>query len=341
MKIALLTPTFSGFSGIDRVVELDAEEYIDKGNDVTIFTFRAELKPKRAKLIELGMPKNHFFERLYRLFFFLDFLKINKYGKLLKEYDKVISHFYPMNWLAIYAKKYYNIKYVYYNHGIAYPQLFGNFFERIYMTFFRFFANHTAKKADSAISVSQFLRDELKKEIGLNSKVIYNSIDKNRFHLGVDGVRIRKKYGIKDKDPVLLYVGRISPHKGVDLLIKSFNLILKEKSNAKLLIVGKQTFGAYAEELKELADAVSPKSIIFTGFVPDENLPYYYATCDVYTTASLWEGFDMPAVEAQACGKPVVAFDLASHPEVVKNGVLVKPKNVEEFVDAVLKIIKR
>ena len=71
MRIALLTPTFAQFSGIDRVVELDAEEYIDKGNDVTIFTFKADLKPKKAKLIELGMPKNHFLERIYRLLFFL------------------------------------------------------------------------------------------------------------------------------------------------------------------------------------------------------------------------------------------------------------------------------
>jgi 1,2-diacylglycerol 3-alpha-glucosyltransferase len=340
MKIALLTPTFSGFSGIDRVVELDAEDYIDKGNEVTIFTFKADLKPKRAKLIELGMPKNPFLERIYRLFFFLDFLKINKYGKLLKAYDKVISHFYPMNWLAIYAKKHYNIKYIYYNHGIAYPQLFRNFFERIYMAFFRFFANYTAKKADYAVSISKFLRDKLKKEIGLNSKVIYNSIDKKRFHPGIDGAKVRKKYGIKDKDPVLLYVGRISPHKGIDLLIKSFNLILKENPNAKLLIVGKQTFDDYTEELKRLARKINEKVIIFTDFISDKELPYYYATCNVYTTATLWEGYDLPVVEAQACGKPVVAFDLCSHPEVVKNGILVKPKDIEEFAKAILKILK-
>jgi 1,2-diacylglycerol 3-alpha-glucosyltransferase len=341
MKIALLTPTFSGFSGIDRVVELDAEEYIDKDNDVTIFTFRAELKPKRAKLVELGIPKNSFFERIYRLLFFLDRKKLKKCTEQLKDFDRVVAYFYPLTWVASRAKKKYGVKYTYWNAGVAYPYLFRNFFERLYMKLFLYFVKLSVKNADSAISISKFMQRELKKETGLDSTVKYIEIDKERFHLGIDRTKIRKKYGIKDKDPVLLYVGRISPHKGVDLLIESFNLILKEKPNAKLLIVGKQTFGDYAKELKELAEKVNSKAIIFTGFVPDEELPYYYAACDVYTTATLWEGYDLPVVEAQACGKPVVAFDLASHPEVIKNGILVKPKDVEGFAEAIIKILEK
>ncbi len=341
MKIALLTPTFSQFSGIDRVVELQAEELISKGNDVTIFTLKAGIKPKRAKVIEIGMPKNSTFERLYRLFFFLDFKKIKRYGKLLKSYDQVISHFYPMNWLAIYAKKHYNTKYIYHNHGIAYPELFKSQLERVYMKVFRFLTNYTAKKADTAVSISNFLRKELKKETGLDSKIIYDKIDKKRFHKGISGKDIRKKYILK-KDPVCLYVGRISPHKGIHLLIKAFNIVLKQIPNAKLLIAGKETFDSYAKELKKLAGEVNPNAIIFTGFVSDEELPQYYSTCDVYTTATLWEGFNMTVVEAQACNKPVVAFNLGPHPEVVKNGKLIKPKNTKEFAEAIISfLIKR
>ena len=78
---------------------------------------------------------------------------------------------------------------------------------------------------------------------------------------------------------------------------------------------------------------------IFTGFVPDEELPYYYGACDLYVTASLWEGFDMPAVEAQLCGKKVVAFDIGSHPEVVKKGKLVREGDVKGFAEAVVKVL--
>ena len=334
MKIAILTPTFSKFSGIDRLVEREAEHYSKKGYDVTIFAFKGDIKTKYAKVEYIGIPDNPTFERIYRLLFFLDIAKIKRYTKKLSEFDVVLSHFYPLNWLAYFAKKKHNVKYVYHNAGIAYPSLFSGF-EKLYMQLFIFLNKLTIKNADNIISISGFLKNELKKE-GFNSKVEYCKIDKKRFHKGISGGNIRKKYKLK-KDPVLLYVGRISPHKGIHLLIKSFNLVLNQIPNAKLLIVGKHTFGSYSKKLKSLAE----KNVIFTGFVPDEDLPYYYAASDVYTTATLWEGFDLPAVEAQACGKSVVAFDLCSHPEVVKKGILVKPRDVKEFADGVVKILTK
>ena len=85
MKIALLTPTFSAFSGIDRVVEMQAEELSKKGYEVSIFCLKAGMKSaKGVKLVEMGMSKNAFFQRIYRLFFFLDGKKIKKYGNMLK-----------------------------------------------------------------------------------------------------------------------------------------------------------------------------------------------------------------------------------------------------------------
>lgn len=340
MKIALLTPTFSPFSGIDRVVDHNAEELIKQGHQVTIFALKAEMKPKHAGLIELGMPRSPFFQRLYRLFFFLDFLKIKKYTKLLKQYDKVVSNFYPMNWLALSAKKHYNIHYEYYDYGVCYPELFQNFQERIYMKLFRFLTNFTAKPADSAISISNFLKKDLQNSTGLKSKVIYVQIDKKRFRKGISGENIRKKYNLR-ASPLCLYVGRISPHKGIHLLIKAFNLVLKQIPDAKLLIGGKHTFGNYATHLKTLADKVDPEAIIFTGFIPEKDLPSYYSAADIYTTASLWEGFDMPIVEAAGCDTPTVAFDIGSHPEVLKKGKLVQKNNIKEFSEAVIELLRK
>jgi len=333
----LLTPTFLQFSGIDRVVELNAEE-LAKKNEVTIFSLKAGIKPKnkKIKVIEMGMPKNPFLQRIYRLLFFLDFSKIKKYGKMLKDYDVAVSHQYPINLIALYAKKHYKTKYVYHNHGVAFPYLFKNPLERIYMESFKIISNMSIKNVDTAISISRFLQKELKKETGIDSKVVYDPIDKKRFHKNVNGKKIREKYKL-GKDPVCLYVGRISPHKGIHLLIEAFNLVLKEIPNAKLLIAGKPTFDNYFKKLRKLGN----KSVIFAGFVADEKLADYYAACDVYTTATLWEGFNMTVAEAQACGKPVVAFNLCSHPEVVKKGILVKPNNTEEFARAIIKLLKK
>ena len=335
MKIALLTPTFSHFSGIDRVVEIDAKDYSKKG-EVTIFTFRASIKSEYADVVEIGMPKNHTIERMYRLFFFLDIRKMIKYTKMLKNYDLVVSYFYPMTWIGYFAKKLYKIKYIYWDAGVAYPGLFPKLSEKIYLKILIFFIKISARNADSAISISKFLKRQLKEQTGLDSIVKYVDVDKKRFHKNISGKKIREKYSLKN-NPVCLYVGRISPHKGIHLLIESFNLVLKNIPDAKLLIVGKHTFDDYSKKLKQKAN----KRIIFCGFVPDEELPNYYAACDVYTTATLWEGFDIPVVEANLCGKPAVAFNLCSHPEIIKNGILVEPKNTKAFADAIIKILKK
>ena len=337
MKIAILTPTFSHYSGIDRVVELQATEYAKKNHQVTVFALEATLKPKGFKLEVLGMPRNLFLQRLYRLLFFLDFKKIKKTAEKLKDYDIAISHFYPMNWIASHAKKKYGIRYIYYNHGIGYSQLFGNIFERVYMRLFAFLNKLSLRDVDSSVSISKFLQKELKKESKLDSKVVYNKIDKKRFRKSIDGSNIRKLLKIKGNEKLLLFVGRLSPHKNVHNLLKIFNIVNQKSPKTRLLIVGKPTFPSYYKKLKNMAN----KSVFFKEFVDDKELPYYYAACDLYVTASLWEGFNLPVAEAQACGKSVVAFDVCSHPEIVKNGVLVRKDNIMAFANAVIKLLNK
>lgn len=336
MKIAVLTPTFSYHSGIDRVAELQAAEYAKKGSKVTVFALEANLKPKNFKLEILGMPNSLFMQRLYRLLFFLDLRKIKNTAEKLKGYDIAVSHFYPMNWIAYYAKKKYNVKYVYYNHGIGYSKLFNNVFEKLYMVLFKFFNRLSLRNADSAVSISRFTQSELKKEAGLDSKIVYNKIDKSRFKRGLDGTSARKKLNVKNNGKLLLFIGRLSPHKNIHALLKIFDAVSKKIPNAKLLIIGKPTFPDYYKKLKSAAN----KNVIFKDFVDDKELPYYYAACDLYVTASLWEGFNLPAAEAQACGKKVVAFNACSHPEIIKNGVLVDKDDSEEFANAIINLLK-
>ncbi|MAG15632.1 hypothetical protein CMO88_01070 [Candidatus Woesearchaeota archaeon] len=338
MRIAILTPTFFRFSGPDRVVKNEAEEHVAKGNKVTVFTFKGDIKAKNYNVVELWMPSNATLERIYRLLFFLDFFKIIKTAKMLKEYDEVVSFLYPMTIIASTARKYYKKKYVYYNVGVAYPKLF-NLFERTYMNFFNILTNLSVKNADSAISISDFLRKELLRETGLDSTVKHVKVDSKEYNTNLDKKKIQaivKKH--KLKKPVILFVGRLSPHKGVHLLLKAFNIIKKE-IDATLVIVGKPTFDKYSKKLMKLSKN-HRDSVVFTGFVSDEDLPYYFGACDLYATATLWEGFDIPTVQAQMCGKKVVAFDVGSHPEVVKKGILVKDGDVKGFADAVKRMLK-
>ncbi len=345
MKVAILTPTFFEYSGPDRVVENEAEEYVKNGDTVTVFTFKSDIKPKGYNVVELGMPSNPTLEITYRLLFFLDIFKVINTAKQLKDYDLAISFLYPMTILGATAKRYFKTKHVYYNVGVAYPRLFTSFTERTYMNLFNVLTNFTVKNADAAVSISDFLRKELKREVGLDSKVKYVKVDGKVYNAKLDKSKIAaitKKHSLKK--PVLLYVGRLSPHKGVHLLLEAFRRIKEKIPAATLVIVGKPTFDNYSKRLAAMAEEINRKSsnsVIFTGFVSDEELPYYFGACDVYTTGTLWEGFDIPAVSAQMCGKKVVAFDVGSHPEVVKKGILVKEGDVTGFADAVVKLLKK
>jgi glycosyltransferase involved in cell wall biosynthesis len=337
-RIALLAPTFSRFSGIDRVVEDQARRLVAAGDTVEIFTFEADLQPPAgATLHVIGMPRSLIWQRVYRLLLPLDSAKNSSVVKQLRDFDVVYSHQYPMNWLAYLAKRQFGVKYIYYDYGITPPSAFTTFTEHTYMGLFNRISIMTSAKADAAISISRYLHEELKKDTGLNGEIVYPHIDTARFHPGIDGSSIREKYGLAD-GPVVLYVGRISPHKGIHLLIQAFLEVQKQVPAARLLITGKHTFANYSRRLKLMSDS----SVIFAGYVPDEDIPSYYAACSVYATATLWEGFNLPLAEAQACGKPVVAFNLGPHPEVVidgKTGYLIPQGNVPAMATAILSVI--
>jgi len=80
------------------------------------------------------------------------------------------------------------------------------------------------------------------------------------------------------------------PSKDMHLLIDAFHRIKAEIPRAKLIIVGKPAYPGYEKTLHRIAD----DAVIFAGEVSDEELPYYYAACDVYATATLWEAFKRP-----------------------------------------------
>lgn len=340
MKIAILTPTFNNYSGVDRVAQDRAEKLVKEGHDVTVIAFEAKIKPTGYKVIDLGIPDEYssYLSRFYHRFLPF-FITKEKYIKMLKGYDKVISFLYPMDALAYQAKKRYKTRYIAWFSGIAPGE---NFFAKIYMGFYKMLYYKFLNEADEIICVSNFVKNKLLKEnpkIQINKiDVKYNEIDKTRFSKNVNIKyknkinEIKEKYNLKNKK-VFVYVGRLATSKRVDLLIKMFKMEKKEHPEYKLLIVGKKTFRDYWEKLLSMA---ADEDIIFTGEVDNKDLPAYYAVSDVYVTASSDEGFNLPAVEAQACGKPVVAFDVGAHKEVIKKGkgILVPEGDIKGFISA-------
>jgi glycosyltransferase involved in cell wall biosynthesis len=132
----------------------------------------------------------------------------------------------------------------------------------------------------------------------------------------------------------ILFVGRHTPYKGVHTLMEIFGEVKKELGDDVHLVTIGNPEGKYKEHLEALAAKIG--NVHMLGYVPD--IWGYYAGASVYATCSRWEGQDRPVIEAQYMGKPAVAFNNCSHPEVVLHGTLANDR--DEFKEALIKYIR-
>lgn len=333
IRIAILCNAFINGDGVSRVIEQQAKDLKKAGHKVTIFALESnQSAPEGIEVINLKAPNNFLINRLYRLLFPLDITKIVKFLKKLKGFDLTISHHPTVAWLSFFNRRINKIPYIYYQHPVTSQDVSKSF--SIYMSIMIKIKDYLVKKADKVIAISKFAQEELRIRTGVESEILYNKIDP-RFKDYANESKIREKHNL-ERNPIILYVGRVEKKKNVHTLIKAFNLVKKEVPEVKLVIVGKQPFSSYLRELKKIGDT----SVIFTGYVPDEELASFYAACDVYATCSLYEGFDLPVAEAQAMGKPVVAFDIGSHKEVLENGYLVEEGDLESFSQKIISTLR-
>ena len=141
--------------------------------------------------------------------------------------------------------------------------------------------------------------------------------------------------GMAATDVRLLYVGRISREKDLDLLATAYRQLRDEKLPVRLFLVG---IGPYLETLqKNLPDA------IFAGYLEGEQLATAYASADVFVFPSTTDTFGNVIIEAQACALPVVVSDLGGPAELVEdgvNGLITKAHDVESFVQGIRKLVE-
>ena len=142
-----------------------------------------------------------------------------------------------------------------------------------------------------------------------NIHIIQTGIETSKFYKenfsSTDINNLKKKYGIKKKDFVIMTVSRLAKEKSVDRLINNQKELLKRYPNMKLLIVGD---GPDIDKLKmQVCSLNISKNVIFTGKVPLEEIPIYYQLGDVFVTASKSETQGLTVVEAISSSLPIVA----------------------------------
>ncbi|HLN46020.1 MAG TPA: glycosyltransferase family 4 protein [Candidatus Sulfotelmatobacter sp.] len=199
-----------------------------------------------------------------------------------------------------------------------------------------------ARNADIIVTISHY---SLKRMIDLyrvdetKIRVAPNGVDPEKFKPAKISNEFKREYGLNNRQ-VVLFVGRLIPRKGLTYLIKAAAEITKENNNILFLIVGD---GPLKEELISQIETLNVSfNFKFVGDAKDNELPYFYNCADIFVLPSIQEGQGIALLEAQACAKPIVAFNIGGVDEAVlngKSGLLVEKSNSEMLSKAMLDLL--
>jgi len=196
------------------------------------------------------------------------------------------------------------------------------------------------KEADKVIVVSNATRKYVL-SLGADSEkveVIHNGVDLNRFR-PLSGIKdeMRKKLGMSNDTKVVLTVRRLVYKNGIDTLIESARIVIKKNPKLVFVAVGK---GPDSEKIQaKIVQLGLQRNFRLMGFVVDGDLPSYYNASDFFVLPSKsGEGLPLVALEAMACGLPVIATDVGGTSEVLSEdyGKLVPPNSPDSIADAIL-----
>jgi glycosyltransferase involved in cell wall biosynthesis len=194
--------------------------------------------------------------------------------------------------------------------------------------YYKLIGNRVVEAADAVVAHTKSYAETSPVMKNFLDKIIINPIgvDVKKFNPKVRDGGIREKYKLKDKF-VIFALGRLVPYKGYQYLIEA----MKYLDDDYVLILGGD--GILKKSLMSLSKQLELKNrVIFPGFVPESQKTNYYAACDVFCAPSISRGeaFGITLLEAQACGKPVVATNIPGVKEVASvGGRLTLPKRPE------------
>ncbi len=157
-----------------------------------------------------------------------------------------------------------------------------------------------------------------------NISVVPNSIDLGVFNPKADGDLVRERLRISSREKMVLYLGRLSKEKKIEVMLKAASVISKKRNDVKFIIGGTGPAEAYYKAMSRRLGL--QKHVRFIGHVPREALPNLYASSDMLCLPSTFETQGIVSLEAMATGKPVVGADYLALSELIRSG-----KNGEKF----------
>ncbi len=324
IKVGFLTERMLLGFGVDLVIHKTATELVEQGFDVTVFCIRSDgtYGNEKYNLVELNLPlsKNP---------------AVTEWNafKVLKnlnheDIDIWIAQTYPFFIATMIMKK----PVIVVDHGVISTEGLS-IKKKLYFSWIKLIQNYLYfPRASKIVSISNYIKSLTPLFLRKKQQVIYNGADNYLLATEKEILEFKEKYSISEKDVVLLYVGRLNseqqPYKGTRELVEIFKMVKKQNPHIKMIMAG---FGDEKDK-KWLEE----EGIIPIICAPVKLMPVLYSISNVYVSASKWEGFNLPLVEAGFFSVPVVAYNIGPHGEVIRGGAGFLVNNKEEFVKAIL-----
>lgn len=331
--IYFVYPRLRKLSGAERLILRLASYITRNGAPVTLVThyFDASCAPAlmpRVELVQTGdrldIFKNHYLNAPFEYFYSLRLLKY------IGADARAVAFFGPPSLpaLAWFSRRSHSAQKVYfcyepprfiYDDAVEVTQRMGasGALARPFFALYKKLDRAMVRRADTLLSNSRFGAGRLRAAYGRDATVITHGADFEP--ASVEQIRAVRAEHALDGKFVLLTVNFLHPRKRIDLFLRAVAELKTRLPRAAALVVGagpeKDALLALARDL-QLADTVR-----FTGFVPDERLPAYYAASDVYVHTGKNESFGLSVLEASAAGLPVIAVNEGGPREIVENNV--------------------
>lgn len=348
MKILQLNPAFYpafAYGGTVNVSYNLSKALAKRGHDVTVYTSDTIDKRTRKRDLYLeheGM-KVHYFRNISNLLAWHRYLLypglVGALRNHIQEFDIIHLHGSRnfQNIVAAHYAKKYGIPFVVQPHG-SLPLHFGKQnLKRIYDTLW---GEKILKNAKGIFALTSLEAEQVIK-LGIDENkvhIIPNGIDPSQYETPPSRGEFRTIYNIPYDTHMILFLGRLHPIKGVELLIHAFEIVSKEMDNCILVIAGPDD--GSLSELRGLVKGFNlSKKVIFTSSIYGNEKLSAYVDADVFVLPSLYEAFPNTVLEAWACGTPVIVTESCAISTAVREAGIVVKRDSNELAEGIKKII--
>lgn len=212
-------------------------------------------------------------------------------------------------------------------------------FNRWNRTYLATMARLSARRCHKIITISESTRQDVISYFGVPPHKV------EAIHLGVDEIfkpvedqAVLRQFKAERNLPenYLLYLGTLEPRKNVERLVEAYALLRKKRAIPHKLVLGGAKGWLYDRIFARVNQLELQEDILFTSYIPYNELPLWYNCADIFIYPSLYEGFGLPPLEAMACGTPVITSSISSLPEVVgAAAITIDPLDVDALAVAI------